>query len=291
LPGQLLAQSNDDGDAPITKPSPKPTKPSVTKPTGAKPTKPTKTQPSAKPRATSPVNDGALPSTVSDPDATDPLTLIQRNDAEGDFEILKGDLPCLDSSAACIASLVKAAIANSPSLKKLDEQVAAANDSIKNANAGGGNIFRLIQPVVPLLGVPLLGIGGGALGTLVNTLAGNSRTDQTTSQANADLQIKVAQIERTKQEVSDRIQDSVTQEVIKFDELRLQAETQAAIANRETSRFKLLEVAYRLGEGDTASFLEKVNALDRVRVSVSVDKAKMRSQAIKVRRIVLGEDA
>ena len=85
--------------------------------------------------------------------------------------------------------------------------------------------------------------------------------------------------------------DSVTQEVIKFEELRLQAETAAAIANREAYRFKLLEVAYRLGEGDTSSYISQVNALDRVRVSASLDKAKMRSQATKVKRIVLGEEA
>jgi hypothetical protein len=68
----------------------------------------------------------------------------------------------------------------------------------------------------------LLGVGGG-LGTIISTLANNSRTEQTTAQANADLQIKISQIEQSKQQVSDRLVDSVTQEVIKFDELQLQA--------------------------------------------------------------------
>jgi hypothetical protein len=50
-------------------------------------------------------------------------------------------------------------------------------------------------------------------------------------------------------------------------------------------------VAYRLGEGDTSSYIAQVNALDRVRVGASLDKARMRSQATKVRRIVLVEEA
>jgi len=59
--------------------------------------------------------------------------------------VLKGDLPCLDSCSACIAVLVKEAIANSPTLKKLDEQISQANDNVKTANAANNNIFRQVQ--------------------------------------------------------------------------------------------------------------------------------------------------
>jgi hypothetical protein len=296
LPDRAIAQSDDEVKpvAPIVKPIVKPVVPVPqlrTNPnTGAKPT--AKTQPAQKPQTTTkPRPDAAAPSTTSDPDTIDPNELIRRNDAEGDFEILKGSMPCLDSTAACITQLTQLAIANNPTLKSLTSQIDLATENIKTANAGSNNIFRQIQPFLPIVGVPLLGIGGGGIGAIINTLGGNSRTDQTTAQTNADLQIKVGQLERTKLETTDKIKDSVAQEVIRFDELRLQAETSAAIANREASRFKVLEVGYRLGQGDTASFLDRVNALDRVRIGVSADKGKMRSQAVKVRRIVLGDDA
>ncbi|NCS34313.1 MAG: hypothetical protein GPJ14_08420 [Microcystis aeruginosa G11-01] len=53
---------------------------------------------------------------------------------------------------------------------------------------------------------------------------------------------------------------------------------------------KLMPVPHSF-ENRNSSYIAQVNALDKVRVSASLDKAKMRSQATKVRRIVLGEEA
>jgi len=257
--------------------------------TQTKPSVPTVKPNTKVPKA--PINDGVFPSTESDPDATDPRELTERGDREADFEALKGDLPCLDSTASCIKLLSDLAVANSETLKGLDLQISTSQDNAKEiAKAGQGNIFSTVQPFAPLLtGVPLIGVGG-AIATVLGNLAGNSRTDQTIAQNNATLAIRVAEIERSKLVIKDKIEDSVVQELVIFDNLRVQADIAVAIANRESSRFKLIEVGYRLGEGDTNSFIALQNGLDRTRVAVTKDKSALRIQAAKIRRIVLGDE-
>jgi hypothetical protein len=230
------------------------------------------------------VNDGLFPSTDSNP-TTDPKGLTQRGDREADFELLKGDLPCLDSSLSCIKLLSELAIANSRTLKGLDLQISQNQDNAKEvAKAGEGNILNLVQPFSPIL-VPFIGLGGAIAGVL-NNLAGNSRTDQSIAQSNTTIAIRISEIERNKLVIRDKIEDSVVQELVVFDNLRVQADISVAIANRESSRFKLIEVGYRLGEGDTNSFISLQNNLDRTRVQVTKDKAALRIQAAKIKRIV-----
>lgn len=290
---------DDNGNVVVRKPVLPSAKPQVpmtkpqTPPATVKPQAAPKNQAKGKP-VRPPVNDGVFPSTESDSEATDPKELTERADKEAEFELLKGDLPCLDSSASCIKLLTEKAIANSPTIKGLDAQITQNTDNVKAiAKAGEGNIFSAIQPLTPLIpfltGVPLLGIGT-AIGTVINSLAGNVRSDQNTAQNNATLQIRVAEIERTKLQVKDKIEDSVIQSLVIFDNLRVEADISVAIANRESSRFKLTEIGYRLGEGDTNSFIALQNNLDRTRVQVTRNKAALRIQAAKIKRIVLGDE-
>lgn len=268
------------------------TKPVLPTPSAKPQTKPISPKPQAKSKPVKPINDGTSPSTQSDPDATDPKELTERADKEAEFESLKGDLPCLDSSSSCIKLLTEKAIANSPNLKALALQITQNETNVKAvAEAGKGNIFSSIAPFVPFLTVPATALGlGGVIGTVIGNLAGNSRSDTATAQSNANLQIQIALVEKTKIEVKERLEDSVIQSLIVFDSLKVESDISVAIANRESSRFKLIEVAYRLGEGDTNSFIALQNGLDRTRVTVTKNKSAMRSQAAKIRRIVLGDE-
>jgi len=156
------------------------------------------------------------------------------------------------------------------------------------AESAKGNIFTQIQPFVSFLSAPI-GLGS-IVGSVFDNLAGNARTDQTIAQNNATLQIRIAEIERSKLDAKARIEDSVISSLIQFDTLKVEADISVAIANRESSRFKLIEIGYRLGEGDTNSFIALQNGLDRTRLAVTRNKAAMRSQAAKIKRIVLGDE-
>jgi len=260
----------------------------ITQPITVNPTTPNKVTPrTIKPSG---INDGANPTTTSDPNAIDPVELSQKADKDAEFDLLKGELPCLDSSSSCISLSTDKAISNSTTLKNLDQQIAQNQTNVKAiAESAKGNIFTQIQPFVSFLSAPI-GLGS-IVGSVFDNLAGNARTDQTIAQNNATLQIRIAEIERSKLDAKARIEDSVISSLIQFDTLKVEADISVAIANRESSRFKLIEIGYRLGEGDTNSFISLQNGLDRTRLGVTESKAAMRSQAAKIKRIVLGDEA
>jgi len=265
---------------------PDPLKP-ITQPITVNPTTPNKVTPrTIKPSG---INDGANPTTTSDPNAIDPVELSQKADKDAEFDLLKGELPCLDSSSSCISLLTDKAIANSTTLKNLDQQIVQNQTNVKAiAESAKGNFFTQIQPFVSFLSAPI-GLGS-IVGSVFDNLAGNARTDQTIAQNNATLQIRIAEIERSKLDAKARIEDSVISSLIQFDTLKVEADISVAIANRESSRFKLIEIGYRLGEGDTNSFIALQNGLDRTRLAVTRNNAGMRSQAAKIKRIVLGDE-
>lgn len=273
------AQSND---AEVDPDAPKP----LTLPITVNPTTPNKVTP----RTTKPsgINEGVNP--TSDPNVIDPVELSQKADKDAEFDLLKGELPCLDSSSSCIKLLTDKAIANSTTLKNLDQQIVQNQTNVKAiAESAKGNIFTQIQPFVSFLAAPI-GLGS-VVGSVFDNLAGNARTDQTIAQNNATLEIRIAEIERSKLDAKARIEDSVISSLIQFDTLKVEANISVAIANRESSRFKLIEIGYRLGEGDTNSFIALQNGLDRTRLAVTRNKSAMRSQAAKIKRIVLGDES
>lgn len=282
---------------PVTKPSPS-AKPSTTKPTTTpNTTKPTTTPiPNAK-KAVPPklpqINDGVTPTTENDPEGVNPVELSEKADKDAEFELLKGELPCLDSSAPCITLLTQRAFVNSPAIKSLDQQIQQSEANVRSiAQAGSGNIFSLIQPFTPFFSVAPVPLAlGTAIGTVITNFAGNVRQDQTIAQNNATLQIRIAELERGKIDARGRIEDALVAAVIAFDAAKIQTDIATAIANRESGRFKLIEIGYRLGEGDTNSFIALQNGLDRTRLDVTRQKSAMRSQAAKIKRIVLGDES
>ena len=212
---------------------------------------------------------------------------IQKKDEDEEMQALRGDMPCLDSSAACILQLQTLAIKNSSGIKAIETSIQQAQDNIKTAKAQGQNFFQQIQPFTALLGAPIF--AATTITKTITELGNTSKEDQKNQQTNADLNIKVAQLERTKSELGEKLKDQVLQEAIKFDELRDNAKLQTAIAKRQEGRMKIIEVAYRFGEGATTDMIGRYNELDLSKGRASAARTTMRSQAEKIKRIVLGD--
>jgi uncharacterized protein (UPF0216 family) len=68
---------------------------------------------------------------------------------------------------------------------------------------------------------------------MVNNLAANIRIDQTIAQNNATLQIRIAEIERSKLKIRGRIEDSIISRLVQFDTLKVEADISVTIANLE----------------------------------------------------------
>ncbi len=73
-----------------------------------------------------------------------------------------------------------------------------------------------------------------------------------------DLELKTSELEAHKAGIASKPKDRVLTELLRFEELHNQSELQAAIA----TRFKVIEVGYRLGEGSTAEMIALMSQLD-----------------------------
>ena len=74
---------------------------------------------------------------------------------------------------------------------------------------------------------------GTVLANMVNNLAANIRIDQRIAQNNATLQIRIAEIERSKLKIRGRIEDSIISRLVQFDTLKVEADISVTIANLE----------------------------------------------------------
>jgi len=234
---------------------------------------------------------------------------LDNREASEQFDLLKGDLPCLDSKPECIKQLEDLAIAASPEIRAIDTQIASSSDAVKLAAVQGqGSFVEGIQPwvsaIAPILLKDATPASAGeirpsltasllfqALPTIISGRATSDANQTKNNQANADLQIKLAQLERSKAEIAIAIKGKVTDYVIAFEQMKDEADLQVTIVRREEVRAKLIEISYRLGESSTIDQVARMNEFDRKKIIASQLKTKMRSQALRIQRLCIrGED-
>ncbi|CAN1213518.1 hypothetical protein TUMEXPCC7403_25150 [Tumidithrix helvetica PCC 7403] len=233
--------------------------------------------------------------------------LSDREDAEQDA-LLKGDLPCLDASAECVRQLQDLAIKNSPELKAIEIQIANAGEAVKLAKVQGqGSFFETITPYVAAIAPILLQnskpLAPGeirasldsrllfeALPTIISGRALSDANQTKNNQANADLQIKLGQLEKAKNEATIAIAGKVLDALIQFEQMKDQANLETTIVKREEARSKLIEIAYRMGESSTIEQIARLNEFDRKKISAAQTRSRMRAQAGRIQRLVKGNE-
>ncbi len=233
---------------------------------------------------------------------------LENRETSEQFELLKGDLPCLDSTPECIKQLEALAIANSPELRAIDVQIASSSDAVKLAKVQGqGSFAETITPWVSAIAPILLQnskpLAFGeirtplesrllfeALPTIISGRATSDANQTRNNQANADLQIKLGQLEKTKAEIAIAIKGKVTDAVIAFEQIRDESDLQSTIVRREEVRSKLIEISYRLGEGTTTEQIARLNEHDRKKIIAAQLKTRLRSQALRIQRLCKGTE-
>ncbi len=73
---------------------------------------------------------GKVPIALSQPKSPSWSETATRDLNNSELRTPNSELPCLDSSPDCISQLTEAAIANSPELVTLDEQIALVNERV-----------------------------------------------------------------------------------------------------------------------------------------------------------------
>ncbi len=164
---------------------------------------------------------------------------------------IQNSLPCLDSSGEWIEQLTQAAIANSPELVTLDEQIALVNervglmgDRIDYTSNKRWTNYLTTDPLRLVANI----FGGGDV--------------QRDNIAIADLEVKAAtleatraNLERRRAEVESRLRDEVLTLVLDYEAAGRQAAlVESQLASHQIQQ-RLVEIDYRQGNGSTSQFL------------------------------------
>jgi hypothetical protein len=243
-------------------------------------------------------------------------SLIENKIAEDIWSQLKGELPCIASTQACISQLQAIALSNSPVLREMDARIEEAENRINEARANNlktinvatfspflqvllGNSLGearrdkkspgIANPLTLIFGNVLGNIAGELLGGLFNWQGLQGGGDAATrSIAIGDLQIKVAELQRNRAEAANRLQELVLTETLKLEEIARDFQIQQEIARRERARIQIIKVSYQFGEGSSEAYLSQLSAYDRQKASTWREWSRMRSQLVRVKILVLG---
>lgn len=252
-------------------------------------------------------------------DSLDRLIKLRLNDDL--WKAMLGELPCLDAQEACIKELQNLAVQNSKSLKAINERIDLVNQKIDEARKNNQKTINLgifepaLQAYLKIDEVKrsdgttqkrgffnkVLGIFTGISGLnellanigvpLFRNLTGGDAAAQQRAIAITDLQVKIAEIEKQRGELADKIREAVVQQVLDFDVARKDFQVSQEIARREIIRLKLQEVDYRFtSEVSTQSYLSAVSSTDRVKAESYRQWARLRSQLARIKMLVVGTE-
>ncbi|MCP6761924.1 MAG: TolC family protein [Fischerella sp. CENA71] len=243
--------------------------------------------------------------------------IIQKEFNEDMWRILKGGLPCLETSAVCLQQLQERAIAQSPLLKEIDTRIQEANDRIDEAKSRNQRSIKLsiLTPALQYLlgpatqpgqrqqrGMGLIdniaavlrgdvGIINGLLRVigipLFQGVQGGNDQAQTRAIAISDLQVKIAELQRSRAQLAEQTREKVAEALIQFDEARTEYQTSQVVASRSIDQFKVFELRYVRGNSDTETYLVRQNQLDNQKAQTYRAWAKMRRSLFTIKLLVL----
>lgn len=244
--------------------------------------------------------------------------LIDKKISEDVWQQLKGDLPCVTASTECVTQLQAAALQSNPVLRELDTRIEEANNRIEEArdnNIKSINITTLspflqaafgttltplktsktdagtANPLNFIFGNFFANILGNALQGIFNWQGLQSTGDVATrSIAISDLQIKVAELQRSRAQAADILREKVLIELLKLEEIARSFQIEQEIAKRDKARLEIIKVSYQFGEGNSESYLQQLSNYDRQKAATWREWSKLRSQLVKVKILVFGTE-
>jgi hypothetical protein len=232
------------------------------------------------------------------------------------WRIMRGGLPCLETTSACLDQLQSRAVTGSPLLRELDTRIQEANDQINEARSRNLKTVRLsiLTPALqyllgpaPTAGQPqqrglidnLFGVLRGETG-LINGLLNvigiplfqGSQGANTEANRNAiaisDLQIRVAELQRARAQLADTTRERVAISLVRFDEARTDFQVAQVVGARAIDQFRVFELRYIRGNNDTESYLARQSQLDRTKADTYSAWAGMRRSLFEIKLLVLG---
>lgn len=240
---------------------------------------------------------------------------------------MKGDLPCLDVSVQCVGQLQQTAVGNNPTLRNIEASIEEVNTKINEARAANKRVvdigvfkplvqaylkletsstaptpdnptpqvrtrgfieriagiftnpFGAVNEILSLIGIPLF-----------DKITGTNVDAQKNAIAISDLQVKVAELQKGKAEIAEKLRETIQIQVIDFDTAAREFQISQEIAKREISRLKIIEVSYRFGEGNSEGYLSQLSAMDSKKAATLRSWAQMRSRLERIKLLVLARE-
>jgi hypothetical protein len=243
--------------------------------------------------------------------------LIKLRINEDLWKQVRGRLPCVEPTQTCIAQLQGLAVGNAKPLKAIDERLEKIEEKIAEATANNKKSvkFGQLEPVLQewLKFEPASATkpeSGGLLTNILNAIArpssainqilsliglpiakaaaGGGGDAQNRAIAITDLTAKVTTIKAGREEMADKLREKVSEELLAFDDVRREFQASQEIAQREGLRAKILAVEYRLGKGDTASYLGYQSQLDGKKIDTYRNWSRVRGKLQRLKLLVLG---
>lgn len=232
--------------------------------------------------------------------------------------IMRGGLPCIETTSICLQQLQEKAIANSPLLRELDTRIEEANGKVQEAKTRNEKVIKLsvLSPALQYLlgpavtpGQPqakgkglidnLVGLFTGDVGLLngllnvigvplfVNSQGANAEANRNAI-AISDIQVKIAKLQRSRAQLSDSIKQQVILSLSKFDELKTDFQVSQLLSLRHTQQFKIFELRYTRGNNSTEAYLAEQSRLDRSKGRTYTAWGKMKRSLFEIKLLVLG---
>ena len=229
-------------------------------------------------------------------------------------------LSCLDVSIDCVQKLQSEAVANSPLIRGVDAKIQEINNKIAEAKTNNkksidlaifepglqvflnqktviengqpktigfldriGQIFTnpgsLANDLLSAIGIPILrGMYGG-------NDAQQGRMIQL-----SDLAVKVAEMERGKTEIAAKTRERIQQLVLDFDGAAREFQAEQSIVVSQKRSFKIYSVTYAAGDGDTNTYLSRKEQLEKSKLQVFKNWAKLRAHISNIKTLVIARE-
>jgi hypothetical protein len=236
------------------------------------------------------------------------------------WALMYAPLSCLDTSLDCVQRLQNDAVQNSVSLKKLEAKIQEINTQIQTAQTNNqksiqlsifepglqallkketitengqtrtigffervgrlfSNPFSVLDDLLLAVGVPIL-----------KSNFGGSDAQQSKTIAISELTVKVAEMERGKLEIVNKAKEKIQQLVLDFDTAAREFQAEQAIVRSETKTFKIYAITYAAGDGDTHIYLTRKEQLERAKLKVFKDWAKLRAQISNLKNLIIAKE-
>lgn len=209
-------------------------------------------------------------------------------------------------------------IAQSPLLKEIDNRVQEANQKIDEAKSRNQKSIKLsiLSPALQYFLEPQTFSNGSKqqiTGGLIDNIAtlftgkislingllkvigiplfqgtqGGDNQAQSRAIQISDIQVKIAELQRQRAELADKIREKVATSLSNFDQARTEFQETQIMAARTIEQFQIYEIAYRQGDSDTQAYLARLNSLDHTKAQTFSSWAKMKRILFEIKMLVL----